>query len=81
MKFVFAVRDNAVEAFGQPFFCRARGEAVRSFIDETKNKESNFHKHPADYDLYYIGLYNEETGTLEAQPHERVARALDFIPA
>lgn len=75
---VYAIYDRAVEAYGQPFFVKSQGQAVRSFKDECENKESQFNKHPNDYDLYHIGEYNEETGELQAKMPERVARATDY---
>lgn len=75
---IYAIKDNAIEAYGQPIFVRAQGQAVRSFTDECKNTESQLHKHPADYDLYYIGEYDDETGRITPAEPERVARAIDF---
>lgn len=74
---IYAIRDNAIEAFGQPIFVRAQGQAIRSFIDECNNTESQLSKHPADYDLYYIGEYNDNTGEITPTTPERVARATD----
>lgn len=78
---IYAIRDNAIEAYGQPIFVRAQGQAVRSFIDECNNPESQLNKHPADYDLYYIGEYNDVTGELTPHGPERVARATDHVKA
>lgn len=75
---IYAIYDHATEAFGQPFFVKAQGQAVRSFRDECENPESQFAKHPGDFDLFYIGEYNEENGTITQQGTERVARASDF---
>ena len=41
---IYAIRDNAIEAYGQPIFVRAQGQAVRSFIDECNNTESQLNK-------------------------------------
>lgn len=81
MKYIYAVKDLAVQAFGQPFFCRARGEALRSFQDETNTEDgkSAIAAHPEHYELYYIGQYNEEAGEIVATPPELVARANDLI--
>lgn len=61
---ICAVRDRAVDAFGMPFFCKHQNEAVRSFTDEVNRPESQFYSHPDDYDLYYLGQYDDATGTL-----------------
>lgn len=75
---IYAVKDNAIETYGNPFFVKAQGAAIRSFMDECKNTESAFNKHPADYDLYHLGEYNEETGLITSNEPERVARAIDY---
>lgn len=61
---VLSVRDRAVDAFGTPIFVQAVGQAVRSFSDEVNREGSPFHAHPEDYDLFLIGDYDEQTGTL-----------------
>ncbi|UQT28871.1 nonstructural protein [Microvirus AZ-2020] len=77
---IFAVKDLAINAFGNPIFCKAQGQAIRSFMDECNNQESMMAKHPADYEMYYIGEYDEETAAiLQADNIERVARATDYV--
>lgn len=61
---ICAVRDRAVDAFGQPFFVRHEGEALRSFADEINRSGSTFGAHPDDYDLYRIGYYDDASGTI-----------------
>lgn len=61
---ICAVRDRAVDAFGQPFFVRHEMEAMRSFGDEINRSGSNFSVHPDDYDLYRLGTYDDQTGNI-----------------
>lgn len=61
---ICAVRDRAVDAFGQPIFVVAIGEAVRSFTDEVNNAQSPFNRHPGDYDLYHIGSFDDASGSV-----------------
>ena len=76
---IYAIKDNAIEAFGQPFFVKAQGQAVRMFKDEANNPESQIHKHAEDFELWHIGEFDEQTGTLSTTTNtERVARAIDF---
>jgi len=82
MKHVYAVKDLAIQAFGDCFLTRAPGEAVRSFQDEANRTDgkSAVAQHPEDYELYKIGEYDDQTGKLVAlyEP-EFVARAKDLI--
>lgn len=75
---IYAVKDEAVEAFMQPFFGKARGQAVRSFMEECQRKDSDFAKHPGDFTLWEIGTYDEEKGHIQGQEPERISRAIDF---
>jgi len=77
--FVCCVFDAAVESFGRPIFVKARGEAIRAFVDEVRNPESAMNKHPGDYDLYLIGMYDESAGELRPQPKERLMRGADAV--
>lgn len=63
---ICAVRDAAIDAFGQPIFVRHLGEAIRSFTDEVNRSGSVFNAHPSDYELYHIGDYDDDTATLRS---------------
>lgn len=78
---VCAVFDNAVASFGRPFFVPAVGAAVRSFQDEVNRVAADnlFHLHPADYALYRLGTFDEETGHFDSlEIPQRIALATDF---
>lgn len=76
---IYAVKDLAIEAFGNPIFVRHQGQAIRGFQDECKNPESMMNRHPGDYELYYIGEYDDTTATITPATNiERVARASDY---
>lgn len=62
---VMSVRDNVSEAFLPPFYARAKGEAIRSFMDACLNDNGAFVKHRVDYDLYQIGFFDDTSGGLE----------------
>ena len=80
MSKIYAIKDQAIEAFSQPFFVQAQGQAVRMFMDESKNEQSQINRHPADFELWYLGEFDEQTGTITGATNiERVARAIDFI--
>lgn len=62
---IFSVLDSKVKAFGQPFFQRTHGEAERSFTQVVRDPKSSIHPFPEDYDLYFLGEYDDQTGTVE----------------
>lgn len=64
-RYVIAVRDRAADTFGSPWFSAALGAAVRAFGDEINSSESVASKHPEDYDLYELGMFDDDTGMFE----------------
>ncbi|AXH77701.1 MAG: nonstructural protein [Microviridae sp.] len=74
-----AVFDLATETYARPFFVAHPGQAIRSFMDELKNKDSELGKHPGDYDLFECGYFDDATGTFSAPPGpSRLLRGADF---
>lgn len=78
---VWCVRDKAVGAYMAPFYARSRGEALRSFMDASADA-NRFAKHAPDYDLYYLGTFDDATGLFVqgADNPERVMNALEVNP-
>lgn len=62
---MMTIYDKALGAYMQPWFAQSVGQANRMFQDEINRPDGDMHKHPADYDLYHIGEWNNETGMLE----------------
>lgn len=62
---VFTVYDSAAEAYLPPFYSKALGEALRSFIDTCADPEHSFYKHPNDYTLFHIGEFDDSNCTFE----------------
>lgn len=76
---ICAVRDRAIDAFGQPMFVVAVGQAVRGFRDEVNNKQSAIGMHPEDYDLYEIGEYDDASGMIVPCAPRMVAVGKDLV--
>lgn len=73
----YAIRDKQVDAFMPVFFVRAKGEAMRHFIDACLDKNGRFFAHPADYDLYELSEYDDVTGEFLTNSVTRVMSGLD----
>jgi len=78
---ICTVYDSAIETFGRPFFVTHRGQAVRSFSDEVKNKDSSSElaNHSDDFTLYAIGEYEDSTGIVSHHQHEVLIRGKDVL--
>lgn len=77
---VVSVRDAKVETFSQPFFYVTVGQAIRSFADEVARDGSDFAKHPEDFALFLLGVYDDQKGSFTSLPQpEQIALALDHV--
>lgn len=67
-RYVCAVFDSAVMAYGQPFFVPAIGAALRSFTDEVNRKaqDNALNQHPDDYTLHVLATFDDETGRFDS---------------
>lgn len=76
---VCAVKDAKLEAFLPPFTAPARGVAQRMFSDAVNNADSPFSKHPEDFALYFVGVFDDATGHLHDMDRdpELMVRASD----
>lgn len=77
-----AIRDRQVDAFNRPFFVPARGLAIRSFTDEVNRdaKDNPMFNHPADFELFEVGSYDEETAQFETlSPPKSLAVASNVL--
>lgn len=62
---VLSVRDRISEVFAQPFYAPTVGAGSRGFADEVNRSDSQLRKHPDDYDLYSLGIFDDCTGLVE----------------
>lgn len=62
--YVIATRDIVADLYGAPMYVPSIGQAVRSFGDECQRQDPNnmMAKHPADFELYQLGTYDDHTG-------------------
>lgn len=76
---LYAIKDRSVEAFQPMSCCRAEGEALRAFHDALSNPQNGvIHKHPDDFDLWYLGTYDDQTGHISAEQPRKVADGKTF---
>lgn len=64
-KKMFSIRDQKTEVFNTPFFNHTHGEAERNFRSLVNDDKSMIHNNPEDFDLYYLGEYDDNTGKFE----------------
>lgn len=66
---VVSVRDSAAEVFNRPWIVPHRNVAVRDFTDEINRQapDNPVNKHPDDYDLFYLGTFDDSTGLFKLE--------------
>ncbi|AXL15195.1 nonstructural protein, partial [Microviridae sp.] len=62
---VVVLYDNVANAYKDPFYPPTRGVALREFQDAVNNPQNGqLFNHASDFDLYVIGLWDEQTGIM-----------------
>lgn len=75
---IYTVHDAKAAAFLPIFTARANGEAIRSFSEAINSADHQFAKHAADFTLFEIGKFNDETGVIEAIVPLSLGNGVDF---
>ena len=76
---MYSIRDQKAEVFNTPFYMKTHGEAERNFAKATGDEKTMIHQYPKDFDLYYLGEYDDSKGKftpIEAPQH--IASAIQF---
>lgn len=77
---IFTVKDIKTEAYLPPFYLPTKAAAIRSFSDTANDPDHAFNKHSADYNLFYLGDYDDSTATFtQDNPPQSLGLAADFI--
>lgn len=65
---MYAVKDLKTQSFAKPFADVHDMQAVRGFIDVCQQKDTYYYKYPADYELWKLAGFNDDTGTFLDNP-------------
>ena len=76
---VYTVYDTKAEIYMNPFFQKARGEAIRSFTNLANDESTTVGKYPADFVLFEIGEYDDSSGELISGVHTSLGVALEYV--
>jgi hypothetical protein len=79
---VVSIKDTAADTFGRPAFVATEGVALRQFQDEVNraSEDNQLYRHPADFHLYYLGLFDDVVGKFELLDIPKlITRANDVI--
>lgn len=76
---IYSVFDVKTDMFMTPFFMSTNGQAMRAFSDLASDKNTTVGRHPEDYKLLCIGLFDDEQGVVTPMPHDSLGFATDFV--
>ncbi|QCS36512.1 nonstructural protein [Capybara microvirus Cap3_SP_441] len=63
---LYAIKDKAM-GFNSPFGANNNYHAQRMTADSMRDEKSLLSTHPEDYDLYELGEYDTDTGTIKPE--------------
>lgn len=75
---LYTIRDNKVEAYGMIFQADNNLVAVRIIIDAANDQATLINKHPEDFNLYFVGVFDEQTGNLHPEEHVHLGKVIDM---
>lgn len=62
----YSIRDQKTGIFHCPFFKTTEPEALRDFAMLVNDGKSRVHSFPEDFDLYFLGTYDDNEGKFQA---------------
>lgn len=76
---MFSVQDSKADAYLEPFFSQTTETAIRSFTEAANSTDHHFYKYAADYTLFELGVFDQETGDYEKLvPNKNLGNALTW---
>lgn len=77
---LFAIYDQAAKVYMRPYPAPSTGEAIRDFIDQVNEKGTPLNKHPEDYSLWEVGVFDDQDATItSANPPKCLVKAHEAI--
>ena len=77
---IFAARDSKLGVFMTPFFMMHQGQALRAWEEIVNDEKSVMSKHPADFALYHLGEFDDDSGTVTMlEHHALLGSALEYV--
>ncbi len=78
---IYTIFDTASGLYLRPFFNTSDGAALRAFSDIATDPDHEVGKHPEDYSLFRIGIYDDNTAVLTAENRDCIATGLELVSA
>lgn len=80
VKNIYVIYDSKAGLYNTPFFMLNDAVALRSFTDLAQDKSTDVGRHPEDFTLYKIGLYDDVSADIKlSKPAETMCRAIEVV--
>lgn len=76
---VYSIFDTATKAYMRPFFMQADGQAMRAFSDLVADRDHDVGRHPEDYSLMRIGVWDDQTAKYAAEEPDSLLTGLQVL--
>ena len=77
---MYSIRDSKAKAYNQPWFAKSDEEAERNFAFLAKKPDSMISQFPEDYDLFYVGTYDDQTCKIDAlETPQHMIKAVNLV--
>lgn len=78
---IVSIYDRVAKMYSRPAFVQSRGAAIRAFGDEVRRVDPNneVNRHPGDYELQFLGTFDDDTGIFGTATPERISYGLDHV--
>lgn len=75
---LMCIFDSAAEVYMRPFCAQSLGEALRAFADLVNDPDHPIAKHPDDYTLMHVGVFDQTTGIVTAKVPYSLGNGQEF---
>lgn len=75
---VFSIYDTKAAIYSSPWLSPTKGAAIRAFSDNVNDVQSPFYRHPDDYILFQLGVFDDNTGEITMIEPENLGVASTF---
>lgn len=76
---VYAIRDVRTQAYLKPVFLQNEAVLDRALRDGLGDENSLFSHHPEDYQVFYLGEYDDSSGKLDVGAPEHMYNLVDLV--
>ncbi len=76
---IYSIYDVASGLYSRPFFTQSDGEATRSFNDIACDTDHPIGKHPEDYTLFRLGVFDDTNGSFHDESNQALMTGLETV--